>query len=88
MNPDAPAAKFLSSIPQDASFGIALLALGTKIFLLIGLSFFVIFGIVMVRQITMMAKSVETSLTPFLHIAGVAYLATAALIWVFAFSVL
>ena len=88
MNPDAPINKLFAAIPQDMNFGLSLLSMGVKVFVLIGLTFFIIFGVVMVRQITMMSRSVETTLAPFLHLLGYAYLAFAVFVWLFAFSAL
>lgn len=88
MNSDAPINKLIESIPKDGTFGLSIVSLGVKAFVLLGLSFFIIFGIVMVRQISMMSKSVETALAPILYIIGYVYLIVAVLVWLFAFSAL
>ncbi len=71
MNPEIIAQASLSAVKVGVIFILAL---------------YLVFSIIVVRQISLMTKTVNTSLTPTLKIIGYIHLAASVLVWLFALT--
>ncbi|HSW89487.1 MAG TPA: DUF5657 family protein [Patescibacteria group bacterium] len=59
-----------------------------KILALVGFGVYVVFALVMVRQISLMTRTLKTGLELFMTVLGLAHLVFAVLVWFFVFLIL
>ena len=82
-----PVSQFVSffSNPQNATSAV----LGTmKLLIILILSLYLVFGVIILRQISLMTKTVDTPLTPKIKFLGYIHMIFAVLVWLCAIVLL
>lgn len=83
--------------PPITGFFNALLALGSsgqgplllvKLFIMFGLTIYVVFGLVVIRQVSLMTGTIKSSITPFLRLLGYVHMIMAIVVWLIALVLL
>jgi len=83
--------------PQATGFLNTLLALGSsgqgalllvKLFIMFGLTVYIIFGLVVIRQVSLMTKTIKSSINPTLRLLGYVHMIAAIVVWLIALVLL
>lgn len=87
MNKDAPINTIIALFfnPKTATGAVFALA---KLSVMLGFTLYLVFAVVVIRQVSLMTRTVDTPISPLLKIIGWAHLGIAILVWFFAFTVL
>lgn len=83
--------------PRAVSFINALLELGSsghgplllvKIIIMFGLTIYLVFGLVVIRQVNLMTGTIKSSITPVLELVGYIHMIAAIVVWLAALVLL
>lgn len=87
MNPQAPIYSILQyfSNPAVASSSVTII---TKVAVLLALGMYVLFGLVVIRQVTLMTRTVSTPLDGTIKLIAWIHMAAAVAVWWLAFTLL
>jgi hypothetical protein len=82
-----PIVNFINALfAMNATGSVPLMIL--KIVILFGLSIYLVFGLVVLRQISLMTRTIQTSLTGPLKTIGLIHMVVAIIVWLTAFVLL
>lgn len=82
-----PAAGFLNALLTLGSSGQGPLLL-VKLFIMFGLTVYVVFGLVVIRQVSLMTRTIKSSITPALELLGYIHMIAAIVVWFIALVLL
>ncbi len=82
-----PSAGFLNALLTFGSSGDGPLLL-VKLFIMFGLTVYVVFGLVVIRQVSLMTRTIKSSITPTLRLLGYVHMIAAIVVWIIALVIL
>ena len=83
--------------PPSAGFFNALFTFGAsgegplllvKLFIMFGLTVYVVFGLVVIRQVSLMTRTIKSSITPTIRLLGYVHMIVAIVVWFVALIIL
>lgn len=83
--------------PRAAGFFNTLFALGAsgngplllvKLFIMFGLTVYLVFGLVVIRQVSLMTRTIKSSINPTLILLGYIHMIVAIVVWIIALVLL
>ncbi|MEK7458758.1 MAG: DUF5657 family protein [Patescibacteria group bacterium] len=82
-----PSAGFFNALFTFGSSGEGPLLL-VKLFIMFGLTVYVVFGLVVIRQVSLMTRTIKSSITPTIRLLGYVHMIVAIVVWFVALIIL
>ena len=82
-----PPAGFINTLLELGSSGQGPLFL-VKLFIMFGLTVYLVFGLVVIRQVSLMTRTIKSSINPTLILLGYIHMIVAIVVWLIAFVLL